>query len=445
MKRTLASKIGKGRVDNLTDDAIQYRKFYVIAAATWISLVFGAWIYVPNMSWTIEIAIASSVVIFISAIGRTSRSRLNGFELFILSAASIMPIWSAAASFLSFGQPLEFGLLSMRSYVVCLSGIAVYRAILSSSPMFDIIKNAFIALAWINLALCLLIVMTVDPNQASHWGALVIQGGGVTNKFNLFYLFIVFGAVYYFVSVLNTFTARHAIYAIVFTCYLLIIQAGRISSLSLLLSFAYAAWITRWRFAPLLLWSIGLGALSLAAAVTFFNMALPFGISERYADAFKALGGAYSVGDVSSQMRILQAETAIKAIQEQPLVGSGVLSARWNFGYASQFGYFHPSDLGLLGYVYTFGILGLWFPLVIYTLWIKNSFTIRADLQIKQTSPTFFISLNVFMAYFMLGGAFTGLFLLRPESILFLLSIIYALNHHFILRIRPARIAGVLN
>ncbi len=74
-------------------------------------------------------------------------------------------------------------------------------------------------------------------------------------------------------------------------------------------------------------------------------------------------------------MRISEAAIAIKGIALHPFFGNGFVSSQFNGGFSGFFGYFFASDVGILGNLFVYGIIGtliFYIPFFVTLSWTKR-------------------------------------------------------------------------
>jgi hypothetical protein len=104
------------------------------------------------------------------------------------------------------------------------------------------------------------------------------------------------------------------------------------------------------------------------------------------------------------------------------------MSHQWNDGYMELFGYFHPSDLGLLGAVFVFGIAGTALFLVQVGLFWR---TLRFIRTVRPEVPTLHYAIAAYLIYLSLSSITTGSIVFAVENSIFLLAIQeYGLARH---------------
>lgn len=393
------------------------RTLRVLALIVALPLFFSVGRYIPAFKWTLELGIALSLVLAVlSTVGAKARTR-NPFNIYLMLVAFGVPVLGALSAYIVFGQPMWLGLAAQRGCLLALFAYAMGNFLDNERLTLAEFQRALVILAWLNLAICAPVLIFLDPNDFSGLGGLVSDGGGVFNEFHLPMMFIVFGAIY-FVS--NWMLSGRAVYGLLAAPFLLYIfggNTGRVLNLAMVVALVVIAWIgsPHRRFGNIL------GAIALTAVIlVVVETVIPGKIGamlSRYGDAFSAVSGAYNVEDISANARILQAETAWPYVLNNPIIGTGAISNEWNGGYKAMFGYFHPSDLGLLGLVFVYGLVGVIFFGVQY-VFLLRSISPVAKLVGRVPHSALLLAMAALLVFLLVSSVSTGLFVLVPEQAL---------------------------
>jgi hypothetical protein len=144
-----------------------------------------------------------------------------------------------------------------------------------------------------------------------------------------------------------------------------------------------------------------------------------------FAQMFTVLTGEMS-NDNSSNARIWTSLTVLNYFEHNDLsiyFGTGRLSHQWNNGYERLFGYFYPEDIGLLGGLFLYGILGLFLLIIIPYFWIIRE--IRAT---RNENDIFILTIKYMLVLSIIrllqGGLYFG-----PDIWIVLFFILYAYNY----------------
>ncbi len=86
-----------------------------------------------------------------------------------------------------------------------------------------------------------------------------------------------------------------------------------------------------------------------------------------------ATGGHTS--EYSTNMRLAESAIALKGFAEHPFFGNGFVSAQYKGGFSGFFGYFYASDVGILGNLFVYGIIGtfiFYIPFLLVLSWTRK-------------------------------------------------------------------------
>lgn len=301
-------------------------------------------------------------------------------ELYFIFLTIIIPFYSAFIAHLSFGQPYIFGVLSERGLLLLMLGVVFYRMIINGKVSFITFEMSFVFMAWFSLFAYIAFI-------ALHTSGLVHDNfnftqptahRGIRYKFQSF--FIVFGAIYYISKHYVTRHKIYSIYSLIFFSYILFIDQGRTMitfvALTYILFFYFNYKKNRVTIAISVIYIL---SFFITLIYTFYPEYI-FQMWYLFSQMFDVLLGNES-RDISANSRIYQLQTVLKYFSQQPfsiLHGIGNISNQWNYGFQSLFGHFYPTDIGIFGGVFVYGLIGLLsifvFPLLIVLHIIKKSY-----------------------------------------------------------------------
>ncbi|MDD5322163.1 MAG: hypothetical protein PHD43_16440 [Methylococcales bacterium] len=304
-----------------------------------------------------------------------NRNRFNKVVLYYLLLIAILPFYSAYRAGIEFGQPFIYGFLSERGWLLLGVGIWFYYQLSTKRMTFATIESAFVFMAWASLIVFSFIILTYDPNQLESAEeasklAEMTEDRGLRFKFQTF--FITFGAIYYFIKSSIENSPKDFVFLFLFLGYILFIVQGRTYMMALAATFLLYYWFN-YSLGRFTLTAIKL-ALFLFFALIAIQILLPDYLermSYLFAEMFRVLTGEESQ-EYSANARLNASQSVLNYFEAHPLsiwLGTGSVSNQWNDGYKSIFGYFYPSDIGVLGGLFVYGIVGSVFvfliPLVI--------------------------------------------------------------------------------
>lgn len=148
------------------------------------------------------------------------------------------------------------------------------------------------------------------------------------------------------------------------------------------------------------------GSLFMAMLLTFYASPMQK-FSEKMVSAVQVVMTGDEGNDASANSRIKQISLIIPFIENNPILGNGLVSQQWRGGFEGILGdRFYSSDVGLAGVVFIYGVLGTLFFLIQFVFAFKYS---RKLSQAELTTP-FTIAVQSFLVYFLLFSLTTGKF-----------------------------------
>ena len=354
-----------------------------------------------------------------------SGGRFSHFELYILFIIIITPLWSGLAAWREFGQPLLFGVLPGRNIVLVAGALAVIYMIRKrwvSIRDFDAVLSG---LAWASLIIYVLIRVAFDPSQFTDIGKGFVGGGNVSEaSFKFDVLFIVFGFYYYIFQGFRRKSKKYYLYGAIFLAYLVFMDGGRSLILSVIGAWAYfiLRWVSTYRILLLAPKFFIVGVL-LAGILIALSPHAVLGALGKFGDAVSVVTMGEKSNDISANARLLESAIAFPYIQKHWLVGNGNLSNQWHGGYEGVLGYFYPSDIGIIGVLYMYGMLGLCLFLYQYYFLIRFS---RRLSDMHRNSPLL-DALKGFLLYFLIHSLVTGRLVLYAEISFLFIALLFGM------------------
>ena len=284
--------------------------------------------------------------------------RITRLELYSLLILFCVPLIAAYASNSEFGQPLLYG-IGTNGQTVLVGGVMIFLYFYRSHK-FSLadVERAFLWLAWINLFFIILFKNIFNANQFDDIAGFV---GGMEGQkqFTLPSDFILIGFYYYAFSGHWKKNIRSSFVALLIFIFLAL-GGSRSGLISLVASYLF--FMLRWgSFEKRVGNFLKVSALGFSLVV-MLGIFLPdkfIQMQEKLGDAFTVLLKQEEVEDISANARNLEVIIALPYIEKHWLLGNGLISPSWNDGYKSLLGYFHPSDIGILGVLYMHGLVGL--------------------------------------------------------------------------------------
>lgn len=293
--------------------------------------------------------------------------KINRIILYFILLIFIVPIYSGVRSLSVFEQPFVYGVLSERNWIALGVGVWLYFVLSMKKISFESLEYSFVFMAWLSILSFSLIVVLYDAGNLTEISdstkyVYLSEDRGVRFKFQNY--FITFGVIYYFIKYTKKSDVKYLFFTIFFLLYVLLVIQGRTYSMTLIMTFILFYWFNH---------SHSKFLVNLIKAVFFviffiivFNLFQPDFLKNMvylYSQMFDVMTGVESKNS-SANSRIFQSLIVLDFFDENTfsiLFGAGRLSNQWNGGFSSFFGYFFPSDVGLLGGVFLYGLLGFVF------------------------------------------------------------------------------------
>ena len=349
--------------------------------------------------------------------------QMNSIIVYFLFLMIVTPIYSAIMSNIEFGQPLTYGLLTQRGWAVIGVGIYLYYLILSKKNILLVIEKVFVILSWISLLYFTYLYFTFDPNSIdsdSNFARVTVERG-LRLKLNEY--FITFGIVYYFIKFNSRKTIKFLLYFILFVSYALFIIQGRTYILEIFLTLVIYLYKDT-KFSTFII-KIFIYLIAIMLFIFFIFTIYPeylYKMADLFMQMITVLTGELSK-DNSANARIYESAIVLNYFEAHPSslwLGTGQLSHQWNNGYESIFGYFFPADIGLLGGLFQYGVIGIFF------LWLIPLYFSYRLIKRKPMFNSYFIqTLEYLLIYYMIRSINTGNYLLFIHEYIVIFFILY--------------------
>jgi hypothetical protein len=345
--------------------------------------------------------------------------KLSAFELYTIILIVSIPILSAISARNEFGQSLIYGLLAQRGLVLCATALIIIFALRHRYFEFHHFEKSMLLLGWTTLTMFALFSVLVDPKLFA--GAQFVAGENSGEEAFMFNAYlIIFCFLYYFYKGYRLQSGRSYLYAMLFFAFLVIIDGGRAMLLSLFTTLLYfsvkwGSWSKLIRTLPKIL----ISGLVLLLLLYLTNGQYITKLVDKFGDAFSVVTTGAKGEDASANARIVETLIALPYIEKHWLAGNGDISNQWQGGYMGVLGgYFFPSDIGLIGVVYMYGVLGTLFFSIQFIFALKFARTM-----ISNVDP-FLNAIIAFLIYFAIHSTVNGRFVHMAEISFFMVAIL---------------------
>jgi len=268
----------------------------------------------------------------------------------------------------------------------------------------------------------------VSTDESSKFVTLTEYRG---YRFRFQKYFITFGSIYYFVKYYSNNNPKDLLFLLLFLAFVFFIIKGRSHIMFLLMTFLLYYFFT-YSLSRIVVILINLVFFMLAAIVAI-QIVMP--------EYFETMGHVYTqlilvlLGqeswDISANARINAILIVFDYYQAHSLsiiFGTGSISNQWNEGYNSIYGYFYPSDIGIVGGLFLYGVVGF-----VFLCLIPFIILIRTIIKVPNESEIFIVVLKYLLIFALLKslqGVFYFQFVTYVIPLFILLSYIKLQKEH---------------
>lgn len=367
-----------------------------------------------------EVLLIMALAVFL--VQKAFSKTISRFESYLL-VLCVVPFAGAFTATYFYSQPLWYGLLAQRDFFLCLSALFLFNALKTGWITIDNLRRVLIGLSWFCLLSYILVNLTVNPVPFKTTGFVGYNPlkGGYLFRFNM--TLIIFGTFYYFTSLLKTLNKAHALYFILFFGYLALIRQDRTIVLTTLVGLAIliARNITFKRGFYTAAVLTALGIILLSSTYFFSNDFIPK-VNQLYTNSIEVVMNLGAEEEVkgNGSIRISEAQIAADGFMASPIFGQGTLSKRFNGGFNAIHGHFYPADVGILGVLFLYGMLG------VFLVFYQAVLLVRYRSALKNEHVVFLTACMFFLIQFLLNSLTDGRVVLRSAvSLTFLVPIYF--------------------
>lgn len=353
--------------------------------------------------------------------------RILGFEFYILLVMAAMPVWAGIMADREFGQPLLYGILTQRTMILGVGALALITLFRLGWVDTEDMSQAMLILAWLTLFVYLLWTVTAGSSESLSAGPQV--------KLNL--TFICIGFLYYGLRGFRRKSKKDYFIAAIFLATLIFLGER-----ALLLSVvgAYGLFVLlRGSFSRLIVFipSALIGLVALLSVLYIVDAQYITQLGGKFIDAFTVVTTGQTTTNASANARIEETAVAMPYIRESWMFGNGDVSNQWRGGYQGVLGgYFYPSDIGIFGIVYMYGVLGL--AIFGFQFWYIRKYA-QAAAQGARSPPMVDAVLSFLIAYAVVSTT-TGWFTFNWPIGVSLIAFLYCVGQERTGRRGPVRI-----
>lgn len=399
-------------------------RYFVIMICLVMS--FQTFQYFPGMAmvkeiWLLVMLLFLAVPYFAWKVANDFRT--SAYELYILILMALIPILSGMAALNEFQQPLLYGTLAQRNMLLGTLALMTIYAVRKNIIRIADIEKSLLVLSWGTLVLYVLMNAFLNPVDFLGDKGGFVGGGGVSEaSFKFRTEFIVFGFMYYALIGYRSRKIRPWLLTTPFILFLIFVGGGRSLLVSIFASLLFFIW--RWGtlsrlivFMPKLLFFLMFSIVIMYAT----NAEYIGNLLDKFDSAITVVLTGDETNDASANARIIETAIALPYIEKHWVMGNGDISNQWGGGYEGVLGgYFYPSDIGIFGVMYMYGLLGMLLFLAQFQFAFRYSKMIaRYNIQTPLIDAT-----KGYLLYFAIHSLVTGRFAHYSEVSLFFIALL---------------------
>ena len=351
-----------------------------------------------------------------------SKSRITKLDM-IIWIFVLVSLIAAYKGNIVFGQPYYYGIMAQRSVLLSLSGILLISLLNKGLITIKQIERTFFFLSLMLLFVCYFFFLFINPQHFKDVDFVAyspIRGYRYSFQFALVIMLL----FYSLFKISYDGQYRYGLIILLIFFYLIYFLQSRTTLVVLtvtLLIYFYRNFSLKEKIRKF----FSYGSLFLILAIVMLNLGQTL-LYEKYRLLYNNVLDSF-IRDIpdeaSSAVRFLEYKIALDYIGENPLLGNGFISNQWNGGWHGLFGYFYPVDIGLLGNIFVFGLIGT------FLIYIPYYFSLKMSGQVK-TNNIFFKTCEYMLLFFFLSMFFSAVNIRDLSSIMFLVSIIYYFRYY---------------
>jgi len=359
----------------------------------------------------------------------------NNYFLYVLLLILFFSFYGPIRAKIVFGQPIYLGLLASRGALLLIPSIFVYNKIKNNFINLYQLKKIFVILCWVSLIVYTLIYFVLGPILLSGSKYMLYDlYWGYRYKFNLELIVLI--SFYYYLNYIKKGNFPFLLKFILILGFLIFLAKGRGFLISYIITFLLVSIFAHSNISKVIRLYFLVIVISLLFLISYVTSTEFKGNLKYYYIKYSAvidiLKGENTI-DPSANARLIEATTMNEYLKEDKsklLWGVGSLSNYFNRGeteggFSSIFGYLHPSDVGILGIRFVWGIFGL---MLIYLL--PFFVMLKKSIKYINEADVFIGSISGFVIYSLIGSIYTGGIAFNPYFTYFCFGIILAFEAH---------------
>lgn len=323
-----------------------------------------------------------------------------------------------------FHQPYYYGIMAQRSVLLSLSGILLISLLRKGWITIEQVERSFVAISLTLLIIFYFFFLFVNPVKFTDMEFVAyspIRGYRYRFQFALVIMLLFYSLFKVSHERKNGYIAI-VLLIIFYLVYFLQSRTTLVVLAFTLLIYFFRNFTLREKIRNTLIY----GSVILVAVIILFSLGYTSLFDKYhvlYSNVYNIFFGESS-DEASSAVRFMEFNIALDYIEKNPILGNGFISNQWNGGWRDILGYFYPVDIGLLGNIFVFGLLG---TVLIY---LPYYFSLSMSRQVRSNN-VFFKTIEYMLLFFFLSMFFSAVNIRDSSSIMFLVCLLYYFRYDY--------------
>jgi len=323
-----------------------------------------------------------------------------------------------------FHQPYYYGIMAQRSVLLSLSGILLISLLRKGWITIEQVEKSFVAISLTLLIIFYFFFLFVNPVKFTDMEFVAyspIRGYRYRFQFALVIMLLFYSLFKVSHERKNGYIAI-VLLIIFYLVYFLQSRTTLVVLAFTLLIYFFRNFTLREKIRNTLIY----GSVILVAVIILFSLGYTSLFDKYhvlYSNVYNIFFGESS-DEASSAVRFMEFNIALDYIEKNPILGNGFISNQWNGGWRDILGYFYPVDIGLLGNIFVFGLLG---TVLIY---LPYYFSLSMSRQVRSNN-VFFKTIEYMLLFFFLSMFFSAVNIRDSSSIMFLVCLLYYFRYDY--------------
>lgn len=335
---------------------------------------------------------------------------------FLLLAVTIMAAWQSNRIF---GQPLFYGIAAQRSLLLCIGPIFLLTLLKNKIISYKTLVKVVIVLATTLLFTYFYFFLFIDPARFSDTEFVAyssIRGFRFRFQFAPVIILLFYSLFSIKSSRLKTYYLFIVACILFYIIYYLQSRTTLLAVLVTLIIFFLKNYSIKEKLVRASLIIMGL-LLLIAISLSIGSVTMLDRYAVLYGNVLNMMVGG-APDEASATVRYMEWKTALKYVEASPLLGNGFISNQWNGGWQDLLGYFYPVDIGIMGNLFVYGLIG---TLIIYFLFYDSY-----KMAQRTASEELFYKASLYtMLFFFVCMFFSAANMRDLSTLFFLYTIIY--------------------